>query len=87
MVSRFAFLGMIAVAAMTLLIWAAAYVSFNIFRNEIALTEKAMATSTPPLARAASAITTDVANIYKGARIIVVCSQLEETQKSGSGCP
>ena len=56
MVPRFAFLSMTAVAAMTLLIWAAAYVSFNIFRNEIALTEKAMPKSTAPLARAASSI-------------------------------
>jgi len=87
MVPRFAFLGMTAVVAMSLLILAAAYVSFNIFRNEIALTEKAMPRSTPPLARATSSTTADVANIYKGARIIVVCSELNETQKSDVGCP
>ena len=87
MLPRFALLGMTTIAAMTLLIWAAAYSLFNIFRNEVASTEKSTPKSTAPPASAASSTATDVSNIYNGARIIVVCSELDETQKSQTSCP
>lgn len=84
---RFALLGMTTIAAMTLLIWGAAYTSLYIFRNEVASPERPMPKSTPRPLRAASSTGTDVSTIYNGARIIVVCSELEETEKSQTNCP
>ena len=87
MLPRFALLGMTTIAAMTLLIWGAAYTSLYIFRNEVASPERPMPKSTPRPLRAASSTGTEVSTIYNGARIIVVCSELEETEKSQTNCP
>ena len=87
MLPRFALLGMTTIAAMTLLIWGAAYTSLHIFRDEVASLQKSAPRPTPHPVSATSATTTDVSNIYNGARIIVVCSELEETQKSQTRCP
>jgi len=87
MLPRFAFLGMTTIAAMTLLIGGAAYTSLHIFRDEVASLQKSTPKSTPLTVSATSATATDVSNIYNGARIIVVCSELDETQKSKTSCP
>jgi hypothetical protein len=84
---RFALLGVTTVAAITLLIliWGAAYTSLYIFRD--APHQKSTPRSTPLPVSATSSTATDVSNIYNGARIIVVCSELDETQKSRTSCP
>jgi hypothetical protein len=87
MLPRFALLGMTTIAAMTLLIWGAVYTSLHIFRDEVASPEKSAPRSTPLPVSATSSTATDVSNIYNGARIIVVCSELDETQKSQTSCP
>lgn len=87
MLARFALLGMTTIAAMTLLIWGAAYTSLYIFRDDVALHQKSTPRSTPLPVSATSSTATDVSNIYNGARIIVVCSELDETQKSQTSCP
>jgi hypothetical protein len=87
MLPRFALLGMTTIAAMTLLIWGAAYTSLYIFRDDVASRQKSTLRSTPLPVSATSSTATDVSNIYNGARIIVVCSELDETQKSQTSCP
>ena len=87
MLPRFALLGMTTIAAMTLLVWGAAYTSLHIFRDEVASLQKSAPRSTPLPIIATSSTATDVSNIYNGARIIVVCSELNETQKSQTSCP
>jgi len=87
MLPRFALLGMTTVAAITLLILGAAYTSVYIFRDEVASPERPMPRSTPRPVHAASSTGIDVSNIYNGARIIVVCSELEETQKPQTNGP
>lgn len=87
MLPRFALLGMTIIAAMTLLIWGAAYTSLYIFRDDVASHQKSTPRSTPLPVGATSSTATDVSNIYNGARIIVVCSELDETQKSQTSCP
>ena len=80
---RFALLGVTTVAAITLLIWGAASTSLHIFRD--APHQKSTPRSTPLPDSATSS--TAVSNIYNGARIIVVCSELDETQKTRTSCP
>ena len=87
MLPRFAFLGMTTIAAMTLLIGGAAYTSLYIFRDEVASLQKSAPRSTPLPVSATSSTATDVSSIHNGARIIVVCSELDETQKSKTSCP
>ena len=87
MLPRFALLGMITIAAMTLLIWGAAYTSLYIFRDDVVSRQKSTPRSTPLPVSATSSTATDVSNIYNGARIIVVCSELDETQKYQTSCP
>ena len=87
MLPRFALLGMTTIAAMTLLFWNAAYTSLHIFRDEVASLQKSTPRSTPLPVSATSSTVKDVSNIYNGARIIVVCSELDETQKSKTSCP
>ena len=87
MLPRFALLGMATIAAMTLLIWGAAYTSLYIFRDEIASLQKSTPKSAPLPVSAMSSTATDVSNIHNGARIIVVCSELDEAQKSQTSCP
>jgi hypothetical protein len=86
MLPRFALLGTTTIAAMTLLIWGAAYTSLHIFRDEVASLQKSTPRSTPLPVSATSSTVTDVSNIYNGARINVVCSELDETQKSQTTC-
>ena len=87
MLPRFALLGMTTIAAMSLIIWGAAYTSLHIFRDEVASLQKSAPRSTPLPIVATSSTAADVSNIYNGARIIVVCSELNETQKSQTSCP
>ena len=82
---RFALLGVTTVAAITLLIWGAAYTSLYIFRDAPHQKTTPMSTTLP--VRATSSTATDVSNIYNGARIIVVCSELDEARKSRTSCP
>lgn len=82
---RLALLGVTTVAAIALLIWGAAYTSLYIFRD--APHQKSTPRSTPLPVSATSSTATGVSNIYNGARIIVVCSELDETQKSRTSCP
>jgi len=82
---RFALLGVTTVAAITLLIGGAAYTSLYIFRD--APHQKSPPRSTPLPVSATSSTAIGVSNIYNGARIIVVCSELDETQKSRTSCP
>src|SRR5262245_41733698 len=79
---RFALLGMTTIAAVTLFIWGAAYTSLLNASHQ-----KTTPRPVPPLASATSSATTHVSYIYDGARIIVVCSELDEIQKSRTGCP
>jgi len=87
MLPRFVLLGMTTIAAMTLLIWGAAYTSLHISRDEAASLQKPTPRSTPIPVSATSSTAADVSNIYNGARIIVVCSELDKTQKSQTSCP
>src|SRR5262245_54172874 len=82
---RFALLGITTIAAVTLLIWGAAYTSLLVSRD--ASHQKSAARSTPLPVSATSSTATHVLNIYDGARIIVVCSEFDETQKSRTSCP
>lgn len=87
MLPRSALLGMTTIAAMTLLIWGAAYTSLHIFRDEVASLQEPTPRPTPIQVSATSSTAADVSNTYSGARIIVVCSELDKTQKSQTSCP
>ncbi|HZP71638.1 MAG TPA: hypothetical protein VFB29_17015 [Pseudolabrys sp.] len=84
---RFVLIAMATITVMALLVSTAAYVSLSIFRDDIALREKPASRSAIRSVRAESPIEPDVSSLYRGAHVIVVCSELEATQKLQTRCP
>jgi hypothetical protein len=84
-----AFFAGTAIGTVALLIWIA-YVSISTFRHDTTLREKTKPQSIPRPVRAVSSIETgrvDVSDLYIGPHVIVVCSELEVTQKPQTSCP